>query len=72
MITQLKFVGIPTRDQDRALAFYTAQLGFEISTDQNFDDRTAHREFTDARRAVYSAGTRRADRHVLQRLVRLR
>jgi predicted enzyme related to lactoylglutathione lyase len=39
MITQLKFVGIPTRDQDRALAFYTAQLGFEISTDQNFDDK---------------------------------
>lgn len=38
MITQLKFVGIPTRDQDRALKFYTEQLGFEVSTDQVFDD----------------------------------
>jgi predicted enzyme related to lactoylglutathione lyase len=34
MITQLKFVGIPVFDQDRALAFYTDKLGFEISTDQ--------------------------------------
>jgi predicted enzyme related to lactoylglutathione lyase len=34
MITQLKFVGIPVSDQDRALAFYTDKLGFEISTDQ--------------------------------------
>jgi predicted enzyme related to lactoylglutathione lyase len=34
MITQLKFVGIPVSDQDRALAFYTDKLGFEIATDQ--------------------------------------
>jgi predicted enzyme related to lactoylglutathione lyase len=34
MITQLKFVGIPVSDQDRALAFYTEMLGFEIATDQ--------------------------------------
>lgn len=34
MITQLKFVGIPTRDQDRALAFYTEKLGFKVATDQ--------------------------------------
>ena len=39
MITQLKFVGIPTRDQPRALKFYTEQLGFEVSTDQPFDDK---------------------------------
>ena len=38
MITQLKFVGIPTRDQSRALKFYTELLGFEVSTDQPFDD----------------------------------
>ena len=37
MITQLKFVGIPTRDQDRALKFYTEKLGFEVSTDQVFN-----------------------------------
>lgn len=37
MITQLKFVGIPTSDQQRALRFYTEQLGFEIATDQAFD-----------------------------------
>jgi predicted enzyme related to lactoylglutathione lyase len=39
MITQLKFVGIPTRDQSRALKFYTEQLGFEIATDQPFNDQ---------------------------------
>ena len=37
MITQLKFVSIPTRDQARALKFYTEQLGFQVSTDQPFD-----------------------------------
>jgi predicted enzyme related to lactoylglutathione lyase len=39
MITQLKFVGIPTRDQTRALKFYTEKLGFEVSTDQIFDEK---------------------------------
>jgi len=39
MITQLKFVGIPTTNQDRALKFYTEKLGFEVSTDQVFNDK---------------------------------
>ncbi len=39
MITQLKFVGIPTSDQNRALKFYTEKLGFEISTDQVFNEK---------------------------------
>lgn len=34
MITQLKIVGIPVSDQDRALRFYTEQLGFDVATDQ--------------------------------------
>jgi predicted enzyme related to lactoylglutathione lyase len=34
VIKGVKFVSIPVRDQDRALAFYTAQLGFTIMTDQ--------------------------------------
>jgi len=37
MITQVKFVSIPTGDQDRALKFYTEKLGFEVATDQGFD-----------------------------------
>lgn len=37
MITQVKFVSIPTRDQNRALRFYTEKLGFEVATDQVFD-----------------------------------
>ncbi len=37
MITQVKFIGIPTNDQDRALKFYTETLGFEVSTDQVFN-----------------------------------
>lgn len=39
MIKQVKFVSIPTRDQARALKFYTEQLGFEVATDQPFNDR---------------------------------
>lgn len=39
MITQLKFVGIPVRDQVRALEFYTEKLGFEVSTNQPFSDK---------------------------------
>src|SRR5215510_4037078 len=34
MIRRVKFVGIPVRDQDRALAFYRDKLGFKIHTDQ--------------------------------------
>jgi predicted enzyme related to lactoylglutathione lyase len=37
MITHVKFVSIPTRDQARALRFYTERLGFEIATEQPFD-----------------------------------
>lgn len=36
MIKRLKFAGIPTSDQDRALAFWTTQLGFRVLTDQPF------------------------------------
>lgn len=39
MITHIKFVSIPTRDQDAALAFYTEKLGFRVITDQPFDGR---------------------------------
>lgn len=34
MIRAIKFVSIPVSDQDRALDFYTAKLGFTIVTDQ--------------------------------------
>jgi catechol 2,3-dioxygenase-like lactoylglutathione lyase family enzyme len=39
MISHLKFVGIPTTDQDRALEFYTEKLGFRILTDQPFGEK---------------------------------
>ena len=38
MIKRIKFLGIPVRDQDRALAFYTEKLGFRVLTDQRFSD----------------------------------
>ena len=38
MIKRIKFVGIPVRDQDRALAFYTEKLGFRVLTDQQFSE----------------------------------
>jgi predicted enzyme related to lactoylglutathione lyase len=34
MIRKIKFVGIPVRDQDRALDFYVNSLGFTLVTDQ--------------------------------------
>jgi catechol 2,3-dioxygenase-like lactoylglutathione lyase family enzyme len=39
MIKAIKFVGVPVADQQRALEFYTGQLGFRVITDQPFDDR---------------------------------
>ncbi len=39
MIKAVKFVSIPTRDQERALAFYTDQLGFRVVTDQPFGEQ---------------------------------
>jgi len=38
MIKRIKFLGIPVKDQDRALAFYTEKLGFRILTDQQMSD----------------------------------
>ena len=34
MITYLKFISIPVKDQARALKFYTEKLGFKVATDQ--------------------------------------
>jgi predicted enzyme related to lactoylglutathione lyase len=39
MISHVKFVSIPTSDQDRALKFWTDVVGFRVLTDQPFDDR---------------------------------
>lgn len=39
MISHVKFVSIPTRDQPRALKFWTEQVGFKVLTDQPFDDK---------------------------------
>jgi predicted enzyme related to lactoylglutathione lyase len=39
MILSVKFVSIPTRDQDRALKFWTERVGFRVFTDQPFDEK---------------------------------
>ncbi len=39
MIKAINFVSLPTRDQDRALEFYTRKLGFAVVTDQPFNDK---------------------------------
>ncbi len=36
MIKRIKFLGIPVRDQERALRFYTEKLEFRVLTDQEF------------------------------------
>ena len=38
MISHVKFISIPTSDQDRALKFWTEVVGFRVLTDQPFDD----------------------------------
>jgi predicted enzyme related to lactoylglutathione lyase len=39
MISHVKFVSIPTRDQDRALKFWTERAGFRVFTDQPFNEK---------------------------------
>ena len=39
MIKEIKFVGVPVADQDRALAFYRDKLGFRVKTDQPFNEK---------------------------------
>jgi catechol 2,3-dioxygenase-like lactoylglutathione lyase family enzyme len=39
MITHVKFVGIPTRDQNRALRFWTDKVGMKVVTDQPFGNQ---------------------------------
>jgi len=39
MIRQVKFVGLPTRDQQRALRFWTETMGFKVETDQPMGDQ---------------------------------
>lgn len=39
MIRGIKFVGIPVRDQDVSLKFYTQALGLKVVTDQPFTDK---------------------------------
>lgn len=34
MIKGLKFVGIPTKNQDKAVKFWTEKMGFRVMTDQ--------------------------------------
>jgi catechol 2,3-dioxygenase-like lactoylglutathione lyase family enzyme len=36
MIRGIKFAGIPVKDQDAALKFYTEKLGMKVQTDQPF------------------------------------
>ena len=38
MITHVKFVSVPTSDQDAALAFWTGKVGFTLATDQPFSE----------------------------------
>jgi catechol 2,3-dioxygenase-like lactoylglutathione lyase family enzyme len=38
VITHVKFVSIPTRNQDDALRFYTEKLGFRLVTGQPLND----------------------------------
>ena len=41
MITHVKFISIPVRDQEHALKFYTEKLGFKIATNQEMGGGSA-------------------------------
>jgi predicted enzyme related to lactoylglutathione lyase len=53
MITAIKFVSIPSRDQDAALSFWTEKVGFSIVSDQPFDQKQRWIEL-----AVHNSSTR--------------
>lgn len=36
MIRGIKFVSVPVKDQDAALAFWTEKVGLKVATDQPF------------------------------------
>ena len=38
MLKRIKFVGIPVRDQQKALDFWTRCIGFQVATDQPMGD----------------------------------
>jgi len=38
MLKRIKFVGIPVRDQQKALEFWTQLIGFQVATDQPMGD----------------------------------
>ena len=40
-ITRINFQSIPVDDQDRAIAFYTENLGFSVHTDAPYSRRVA-------------------------------
>jgi catechol 2,3-dioxygenase-like lactoylglutathione lyase family enzyme len=46
MISRVKLVSIPVRDQQRAVEFYTAKLGFRVTTDAPFDGKQRWIELT--------------------------
>jgi catechol 2,3-dioxygenase-like lactoylglutathione lyase family enzyme len=39
MLAYVKFVSIPTSDQDRAVAFWTEKVGLTVMSDQPFSDK---------------------------------
>jgi catechol 2,3-dioxygenase-like lactoylglutathione lyase family enzyme len=59
MITHVKFINVPTRNQDLALAFYTEKLGFKLVTDQPYDEKQRWIELrigsSDTRVVLFSA-----------------
>ena len=38
MLKRIKFVGVPVRDQQKALEFWTQVVGFQVATDQPMGD----------------------------------
>ncbi len=73
MITSVKFVGIPVKDQARALAFYREKLGFKVATDQPMGEGQRWIELRIGgaeTRVVLFTPKGHEDRDVLQRLTR--
>ena len=76
MITHLKFVGLPVKDQDKALKFWTELMGFKVMTDQPMGPGQRWIELgignSQTLLVLFSPEGSRSRRQLLQRLLRLR
>ncbi len=74
---KIKFISIPCRDQDKALAFWTEKMGLQVTTDQPMGPGQRWIELkvpgkSNRRRTLHAGGPRSSHRDFFWHLVRER